>query len=207
MKNKRYSQAFLLSICLAILVNNSCIEFPKGRPPTSLKNLVSNYKVKPKAHFLTSFQHMYLSGMKYEYRSEDDTLRKIVEKVIKEYELFDLYSFEGANGVNADYIISLNLINYSTSHGELKPHEVVMGLLWGMTFSLSPIPDEMEYVLKTSLRDRSGKELYSYACTNKSTATQYSLIPPSGMIKKMVREALFNVIDNSGIIESYKLER
>ena len=206
MNKKRYPKSFLSIICLAILLNNGCLEFPKGRPPTSLKNPVSHYNVKPSVYFLTSFQHMFLSGMKYEYSSEDDTLRKIVQKVIMEYELFDWYSSGEASGVNADFIIDLKLNNYSTSGDELKPHQVVMGLLWGMTFSLSPIPDEMEYVLKTSLRDRSGKELYSYTCTNESTATQYSLFPPTGMIKKMVKEALFNVIDNSEIIKSYKIQ-
>ena len=81
-----------------------------------------------------------------------------------------------------------------------------MGMLWMMTFTLMPIAEEMEYVLTTSLNDKLGKTLYDYTCTNESYVTQYSPLTPSVMIEKMLKEALFKVIDNSGIIESYKLE-
>ena len=66
--------------------------------------------------------------------------------------------------------------------------------------------EKKEYTSNTFLYDRSGKTLYNYSCVNQSSATQYSLFLPTGMIEKMVKEALFNVINNSEIIKSYRVE-
>jgi hypothetical protein len=194
---------FLLIICLALYLTNGCAGISKNRPPTSLKIPVAQYKVKPKVNFITTFQRRDFYDHIYD---ENDTLKKIVENVIKENELFDRYSFEGDDAEDADYSIILHLTNHKTFNGELKPHHYAWGILWMMTFTLMPIAEEMEYVLNTSLNDRLGKTLYEYTCTNESYATQYSPLTPSGMIEKMVKEALFSIINKSGIIDSYKLE-
>lgn len=197
---------FSFIIFLTLLFTQGCGEFSKDRPPTNLSFNPANYKVKPSVYIITTFQYNYNSIDHSYSRNEDDTLKKIVEKVVKENELFEWYSAEDVNTWKADYRMDMHLSN-TTMDGDLTLSQSMMGMLSAMTFFLLPVPiDKKQYVLNTTLWDELGKKSYSYTCTSESTATQYSLMPPLGMIEKMVKETLFTIINNSGIMKSYKIE-
>ena len=212
MNKIRSPKIFLLIISLALLITNGCVELPKDRPSTSLKNPVAHCKEKPKVQLTTHFDYLDNSGLKYNYRHENDTLRKIVEKVIKKNELFDSQS---AEPICFGYEIVFYLAK--TPKRNLGK-QTVKDELWGSfnasaylgSLTILPFAEPMIYDLKVTVI-RSGKDLYVYSCTNESTDVHGPLFtgpnnPPLKMIEKMVKEALFNVIDNSGIRESYKLE-
>lgn len=204
MNRIRNPKIFLLIICLALLLNNGCISIPKDRPATSLNSNFAKYKVKPKVSLQTSFQ--YRLPFENNATNKDNTLKEIIEKVIKEDRLFASYSFEADDSNTYDYKIQFILENRENLEEEKSFVNTISALLWFASFSLMPVVGNMQYSLTTYAYDKSGKELYSYSCENDTTVSQYSFILPTEMIKKMVKEALFNVIDNSGIIESYKLE-
>lgn len=191
----------------------ACASFPAERLPkvdqAPSKSQASN---KPSVYLPLRFVFDLSGGEKpgVEVAGPLPNLRKLVEKVVTEGELFRSYTFESFQAKDVDYVVQLEMLNYGSAG-----KAVAAGLITGFTLFIVPTAATDNFRLTAKVFDRNG-QLLKTSSYEDAVTTWFGiwLLPMVGKTpesttlavwENMIR-TLFRDIVNDGILPYSRLD-
>ena len=148
----------LLLAILFALVHMSCASFPQNQlPRIDHMPVISEYKHRPSAYITVSFRINDKGPAVAAVAQGRRIVQTIADKVTREADIFEEFTFDRSEMAGKEYIISIDLLNHGNeSTASLK------GMLFGLSLGTIPIWVTDNYTLNAKVFNATGKLLAEY---------------------------------------------